>query len=100
MSPLGGCLKNGRDRFASGHAMCASRSGRAAASGPGIPQRSGEWEVIESEHEKLGNRPMFVQSLFILADRPEVGPCLRAIFRQHLSGLHLKGKLPATGINS
>jgi hypothetical protein len=66
----------------------------------GIPQRSGEWEVIESEHEKLGNRSMFVHSHFILADRLEAGSCLRAIFRQHLSGLQLKDRLPTIEINS
>jgi hypothetical protein len=60
---LRACLKNGRDRS---------------------PQRSGEWMANGAEHETLGNPAMASHSLAILADRPEVGPCLRVFFRQPL----------------
>ncbi|MES2660337.1 MAG: 5-oxoprolinase subunit PxpB [Verrucomicrobiota bacterium] len=48
------------------------------------PQRSSEWEANESAHEKLGNPSMVGHSPPILADRPEVDPCLRAFFSQPL----------------
>jgi len=85
VSSLRGCLKKGRDRFASGHAECASRLVGAAASGCGIPQRSGEWNENAQAHEMLGNHAMTDHSHPILADLPEVGPCLSRFFRQPLS---------------
>jgi hypothetical protein len=43
---------------------------------------SGEWVENDHAHERLGNLPMADHSPPILADRPEVGPCLRTLFRQ------------------
>jgi hypothetical protein len=63
-SGLRECLGNGRDRS---------------------PQRSGEWSANGTDHETLGYPAMGSHSLAILADRPEVGPCLRVFFGQSLT---------------
>jgi hypothetical protein len=49
------------------------------------PKRSGECKANEVAHDGLENHPMASHSRAILADRPEVGPCLRPYFRQSLS---------------
>jgi hypothetical protein len=54
--------------------------------------RSGEWKVNKDAHARLENRPMACHSRVILADRPEVGPCLRTYFRR-LSGCGACGKV-------
>ncbi len=64
MAGLGDGLENGRDRS---------------------PQRSSEWEANECAHEKLENPSMAGQSPPILADRPEVDPCLRVAPRAFLT---------------
>jgi len=78
---LRGCLKIGRDRFAFGHAECASRLLGAAASGCSIPQRSGEWNENTQANEMLGNHAMDDHSHPILADLPELGSLHVAIFQ-------------------
>jgi hypothetical protein len=73
-------MKNGRDRFASGHAGCASRLFlEATLRGRGVPQRSAEWMVNGTDDESLGIPAIGRHSLAILADSPEVDPCLSAI---------------------
>ena len=78
-------LTDGRDRFACGHAACASRWVSSRYRSFSIPQRSGECKANEVAHDWLENHPMASHSRAILADRPEVGPCLRPYFRQSLS---------------
>lgn len=41
------------------------------------PERSGEWMENGSNHELLENPAMARHSLSILANLPELGPCLR-----------------------
>jgi hypothetical protein len=65
------CLKKGRERFACGHAVCASRFLSSRQCSDCIPQRSGEWMAHGNAHETLGNPTMGSHSLAILADRPE-----------------------------
>jgi glutamate-5-semialdehyde dehydrogenase len=70
---------DGRDRFAYGHAVCAARLVGAAASGRGIPQRSGECGENGCAHETLEDQSTAGHSRPIHTDRPEVGPCPHVI---------------------